>query len=90
MVIVAALAAVAAGSADPAAFVPKIREVASPPGEKVTSFADGAKLLGEGRDIDYDGASSAVDFTPAGDLERMYLRTFTIKGGKVVAGDVLQ
>ncbi len=89
MVIVAALAAAAAGSTEPAAFAPKIREVASAPGEKVTSFAEGARLLAEGRDIDYDGASSAVDFTAAGDLESMFLRTFTIEGGKVVAGDVL-
>ncbi len=36
-------------------------------GEKCTSFADCKKLIDEGKDIDYDGASGPLDFTSAGE-----------------------
>lgn len=36
-------------------------------GEKCTSFADCKKLIDEGKDIDYDGASGPLDFTAAGE-----------------------
>ncbi len=36
-------------------------------GEKCTTFADCKKLIEEGKDIDYDGASGPLDFTDAGE-----------------------
>jgi branched-chain amino acid transport system substrate-binding protein len=34
----------------------------------VFSFADGVKALGEGKDIDYDGASGPVNVTDTGNV----------------------
>ncbi|WP_347350013.1 ABC transporter substrate-binding protein [Intrasporangium sp.] len=36
-------------------------------GDKCTSFADCKKLIDEGKDVDYDGASGPLDFTDAGE-----------------------
>lgn len=48
-----------------------LRKVANPPGEKVTypnAFAQGKKLLNEGKKINYEGISGAVDYTKTGDV----------------------
>ncbi|WP_201836514.1 ABC transporter substrate-binding protein [Microvirga zambiensis] len=68
MVIVLALAMEAAGpNANVAAINAKIREIANPPGKQVSSFAEGKEALKAGK-VNYDGASSAVDFNQAGDV----------------------
>jgi branched-chain amino acid transport system substrate-binding protein len=68
MVIVLALAIEAAGpGAELAAINAKLREVANPPGQKVFSFAEGRDALKTGK-IDYDGASSRLDFDRDGDV----------------------
>ncbi|MCF7890109.1 ABC transporter substrate-binding protein [Candidatus Bipolaricaulota bacterium] len=48
-----------------------LRDVTNPPGEKVTypdAFAKGKELLNEGKEINYEGVSGAVDFTETGDV----------------------
>lgn len=67
--ILLALAAYAANSTDGAEIAKYLRQVSggSGDGEKVTTFADGAKLLSEGKQIDYDGASGPVTFDEHGD-----------------------
>jgi len=45
-----------------------LRTVANPPGTAVYSFAEGAKLLREGKKINYEGASGACDFDQIGDI----------------------
>jgi len=48
-----------------------LRDVTNPPGEKVTypdAFAKGKELLNEGKEINYEGISGAVDFTETGDV----------------------
>lgn len=67
MVTTLALAIEAAGSADANAIKAKIREIADPPGEKVYSFAEGKAALKKGK-INYEGASSKLDFDAAGDV----------------------
>ncbi len=68
MVIVLALAIEAAGArASLAEINAKLRAVANPPGTKVFSFAEGKAALKAGK-IDYDGASSRLDFDAAGDI----------------------
>ncbi|MGE0210788.1 MAG: ABC transporter substrate-binding protein [Parvibaculaceae bacterium] len=42
--------------------------VAAAPGEKVSTFEEGVKLLREGKDIDYSGASGTVDFNEFGNV----------------------
>lgn len=66
------LAAVASKSTCGAAINGKLRDVAGPPGEKVTSFTEGAKALAAGKDIDYQGASGTVDFDATGTVPGSY------------------
>ncbi|MER9390220.1 ABC transporter substrate-binding protein [Mesorhizobium sp. M0435] len=68
MVIVLALAMEAAGpNADVAQINAKIREIATPPGKQVSSFAEGKEVLKTG-EVNYEGASSSVDFNEQADL----------------------
>ncbi len=64
MVIV--LAAQVAGSADPSVYVAEMEGVTRD-GEKCDRFADCMELIAAGVDIDYDGASGALDFTDVGE-----------------------
>jgi len=66
--ILLALAAEAAKSVDPKAIAAKMRDASAPPGEVVYSFAEGLAKLKAGKDIDFDGASSAIDFDESGDV----------------------
>ena len=72
-----ALAAQAAGSVDGAAIRDHLREIAGPPGRTVlgtpAGVADGLSLLGEGREIDFDGAASTLDWDENGDLRRGHI-----------------
>ncbi len=66
-----ALAAEAAGSTDPAAIRDALRDVANPEGEVINpgvdGFAQAIELLGEGEDINYEGAAGPVDLDENGD-----------------------
>jgi ABC-type branched-subunit amino acid transport system substrate-binding protein len=62
-VIIAALAMTAAGSSDPKVWAAKITQVVSnPSGLTVTNYADGVKLLKQGKKINYVGASGSLTF----------------------------
>ncbi|MBE9199645.1 MULTISPECIES: ABC transporter substrate-binding protein [unclassified Nodularia (in: cyanobacteria)] len=50
----------------------KIREVANEPGTEVTDVCAGLKLLREGQDINYQGASGNVDIDANGDVVGVY------------------
>jgi neutral amino acid transport system substrate-binding protein len=50
----------------------KIREVANAPGTEVTDVCEGLKLLKEGKDINYQGASGNVDVDANGDVIGVY------------------
>ena len=67
MVIALALAIEATGSANMTDVNKNIRTVANAPGTKVHSFAEGKAKLKDGK-IDYDGASSILDFDENGDI----------------------
>jgi branched-chain amino acid transport system substrate-binding protein len=64
--ILVALAAIAANTDDTVAIRDKMVEV-SRGGEKCTTFAQCKALLEEGKDIDYDGVSGPVEWSPEGD-----------------------
>lgn len=66
------LAAQAANSTDGLAIQAKLAEVANPPGIEVTNVCTGLKLLKEGQDINYQGASSNVDLDENGDVVGSY------------------
>jgi branched-chain amino acid transport system substrate-binding protein len=65
--VIIALAAEAAGSTDPTEFVDEVVNVTKD-GTECTTFEECKGLLEDGEDIDYNGASGAVDFTDAGEV----------------------
>lgn len=66
-----ALALVASGGCDGAAINSSLVDVSSG-GTEVFSFEEGAKLLAEGEDIDYQGASGPVDLDETGSVVNSY------------------
>lgn len=80
MVITLALAMEAAKSEDIAAISGKIREVANPAGEEVFTFAQGKAALAAGKKINYQGASSILDFDQYGDVTPDFGVFFITKG----------
>ncbi len=75
------LAMQAAGSTDRAAIQAKIMSVANAPGEKINpgEIAKGLKILAEGGDIDYVGAT-AVEFNDVGEVFGSYKELEVEKG----------
>lgn len=69
---VIALAIEKAGSADGTAIRDNIRAVANPPGVEVTDIGEGLRLIREGTDINYQGASGDVNFDENGDITTAY------------------
>jgi ABC-type branched-subunit amino acid transport system substrate-binding protein len=67
---VAFLAAVKACSASPARIKTNLISVSGPPGAKVNflHLAQAVKLIRAGKDVDYEGAFSPVDFDRNGDI----------------------
>ena len=82
MVITLALAIEAAGKTDTDSIKAKIRAVANPPGEDVFSYEAGKAALKAGKKINYQGASSALDFDEFGDVTPDFGVSF-IKAGAI-------
>ena len=76
--------ALAAGRGDASGTVIKdnLRNVSNPPGTVVYSFADGARLLGEGKKINYEGASGSCDFDAIGDILSAPFSVQQVRKGK--------
>ncbi|MEZ5878780.1 MAG: hypothetical protein R3D43_14110 [Tepidamorphaceae bacterium] len=82
MMIVWGLAMAAAGEgADSAAVNAKLRDVGNPDGAEVYTFADGVEALKSGP-INYQGASSRLDFDEYGDVTPDFGMS-VIKDGKI-------
>ncbi len=77
------LAMQAAGSTDPNAYKDKVMDVANAPGEKIMpgELEKALKLLADGKDIDYVGAT-AVELIGPGESAGNY-REIVVKDGKV-------
>jgi branched-chain amino acid transport system substrate-binding protein len=89
MVIILALAMEAAGpNATVAQVNARIRDVANPDGTKVYSFAEGKKLLADKKKINFEGASSRIDFDQYGDVTPDF-GVFVIEKGQLVRRDVI-
>ncbi len=89
MVIVLALAMEAAG---PGATVEqinaKIRDIGNPPGKEVFTFAEGKALLAQKQKVDYQGASSKLDFDKYGDVTPDF-GVYVYEKGELVRKDVV-
>lgn len=59
-----------------------VRKICQGAGTKVYSAIDGLKLLAEGKEINYEGASGPCDFTDIGDIIDCKFRYNKISGGK--------
>lgn len=76
-----ALAIQAARTTEPLKVAPFLREVSRPPGQVVYSFAEGKPLLEAGQPVDYEGASSRIDFDEHGDV-RPDFAVFQVRQGR--------
>ncbi|HEX2240485.1 MAG TPA: ABC transporter substrate-binding protein [Actinomycetota bacterium] len=81
MVHVLSLAIEAAKATDTAAINAKIREVSNPPGQQVYTFAEARDALKNSK-INFEGASSVLDFDEHGDVTPNF-GVFFIEGGKL-------
>jgi branched-chain amino acid transport system substrate-binding protein len=80
MVVTIALAIEQSKSFETAAINTAIRQVANPEGEKVSSFAEGKAAIAAGRKINYEGASSVLDFDEFGDVTPDFGAFFISRG----------
>ena len=75
--IALALAAQAAGDVDGATMRDRLRAIGSAPGEVVIAGPEGIasalRILSEGGEIDYEGASATMDWDDNGDLRRGHI-----------------
>ena len=72
------LANAAAGENDGAAIKEQMRNIANPEGTEVTpqNLVEGIEMAASGEEIQYSGASSAVDFDDAGDMKAVTYEYF--------------
>ena len=82
MSIVALALAAGKGEASGTVIKDNLRAVANPPGAAVYSYADGAKLLAEGKKINYEGASGSCDFDAIGDILSAPFAVQQVRKGK--------
>src|SRR5262245_50654953 len=82
MSIVALALAAGKGEASGAVIKDNLRAVANPPGTVAYSFADGAKLLAEGKKINYEGAAGSCDFDAIGDILSAPFAVQQVRKGK--------
>jgi branched-chain amino acid transport system substrate-binding protein len=77
--------ALAAGRGEVSGSVIKdnLRAISNPPGAIVTSYEDGARLLREGKKINYEGASGSCDFDAQGDILSRPFGVYQVSKGKI-------
>jgi ABC-type branched-subunit amino acid transport system substrate-binding protein len=60
-----------------------VRKISQGSGQKVYSAVEGIKVLGEGKEINYEGASGPCDFTDIGDIQDCKFRYMRVASGKL-------
>ena len=81
--VTVALAAVAAGSNDPAAVGAHIQDVTGG-GRTCSTFAHCVELLAAGENIDYTGVTGGLDIDAAGDVSTARITTASVVDGQLV------
>jgi ABC-type branched-subunit amino acid transport system substrate-binding protein len=72
-----------AGEASGAAIKENVRKISQGDGAKVDSAVDGLRLLKQGKEINYEGASGPCDFTEIGDIIDTKFRYEQAEKGKL-------
>ena len=83
MTLVGLALAAGRGEASGAVIKDNLRAISNPPGTAVTSYEEGAKLLREGKKINYEGASGSCDFDAQGDILSRPFGAYQVRKGKV-------
>ena len=78
------LAIAKANAATGTAIHDSVRKICQGSGTKVYSAVEGLKLLAQGKDINYEGASGPCDFTDIGDITDCKFRYNKVAAGKFV------
>ena len=88
-IVLYALAAERAGSADGTEVASRLQEVSGPPGKKYTfeQLGEALAAVKAGEDIDYEGASGPIDLDANGDPQAANYGTWKYEGGKLVESD---
>lgn len=81
---IVSLAIAKANAATGTAIRDSVRKICQGNGTKVYSAVEGLKLLAQGKDINYEGASGPCDFTEIGDIVDCKFRYNKVAGGKFV------
>jgi ABC-type branched-subunit amino acid transport system substrate-binding protein len=84
---VVALAIEQAKSAEGSAIAQNIRSVANPPGVEVSDIGAALKLVREGKDINYQGASGEITFDDHGDVNGAYSIWSVADNGTISFGE---
>lgn len=88
--VVVALAIEKAGNATGIAIRDALGEVANPPGEEVTEIGEALRLIREGKDINYQGASGEITFDENGDVSGSYCVWSIVDDGSIVLGEAIE
>ncbi|GAB3607720.1 ABC transporter substrate-binding protein [Conyzicola nivalis] len=80
-----ALAALQGGSTDPATIKDNLQQV-SAEGTECETFADCAKLIADGEDIDYNGVSGPIEWDENGDETEAFVSIFAYSAGNAAEG----
>ncbi len=85
-----ALAIQRAGTSDPTGLGVHVRAVASAPGELILpgQWEKAVTLLGEGRDINYEGAAGSQEFDEQGDVSGSFVKSIVEDGVLKMVGKV--
>jgi ABC-type branched-subunit amino acid transport system substrate-binding protein len=91
-VVLCYLAAVAAGSTEGADMAEEVQNISAPGGDKFTweQLPEAIEALQNGDDIDYDGASGAIDMDDAGDATAGVYDIYEFKDGVPEAVDEVE
>lgn len=87
---VVALAIEQAKNATGRAIADSIRSVANPPGVDVSDLGQALKLVREGKDINYQGASGEITFDDNGDVSGTYSVWTIAENGTIISGEKIE
>jgi branched-chain amino acid transport system substrate-binding protein len=90
MTLVALALAAGKGEASGTTIKDNLRAISNPPGAAVSSYEEGARLLREGKKVNYEGASGSCDFDAIGDVLSRPFSIQQVRKGKIEQVTIIQ